>query len=107
MSASPEQFELFLTGRMSAGRLCEYEGLNLIDANDILMGLQNAHDRIVNREADRMLIGLINGIRDGKLTAAKAKELFDINPEALQELRNIIFPGGQQRHRPEEPRRGP
>ncbi|HYG35734.1 MAG TPA: hypothetical protein VEC99_13170 [Clostridia bacterium] len=84
--SEPDQYELYLTARMSAGRLCEIEGFNKVDLFNVLSGLQDAHDRILKREASKFLVGLVQGLGAGKVTAAQVKELFDIEPEAIGEL---------------------
>ena len=67
----PDQYELYLTDRMLAGRVCELEGINKVDLFDVISGLQNAHDRIVNRQASNFLVGLVKGLGEGKFTAAQ------------------------------------
>lgn len=102
--SAPDKYELFLTGRMSASRLCDNVGLDPIDVHEVLMGLQNAHDRIVNQEANRMLVGLVKAIRDGKVTAAQAKALFDMDPEALEAISKFLFPESVSNFHTETPR---
>jgi len=85
---------------MSARRLCQVDGLEDC-ANHlvpVLLGLQNAHDKAVYREAAR----LVRGLGEGKVSRSKAHELFGLNAKALGELVCILE--GTKPHRLQAPR---
>ena len=88
----PDKYEKFLTGHMSARRLCQVVGFedcaNQLVA--VLFGLQNAHDDMVNREAARLLWGVVRALRAGKVTRNKVHESFGLNPKVLGELVSML-----------------
>ena len=99
-----DKYEEFLTGRMSARRLCQENGFAHC-ANQlvpVLLGLQNAHDKAVYREAARLLQGIVRGLREGKVSRSKAHELFGLNAKAFGELVGILV--GTKPHRLQAPR---
>jgi hypothetical protein len=99
-----DKYEKFLTGHMSARRLCQVDGFEDC-ANHlvpVLWGLQNAHDKAVYREAARLLQGIVRGLREGKISRGKAHELFGLNAKALGELVGILE--GTKPHRLQAPR---
>jgi hypothetical protein len=58
-------------------------------ANDIvpvLWDLQAAHERLVNHNANRMLIRIVKGLREKVITFEQAQQLFELDETALAEL---------------------
>ncbi len=83
-----DHFERFLTGHMSARRLCTETGLANY-ANEliqVLWALQSAYDQLVQQKANRLLLGAVRLFRAGKLTAKEVQEIFGLNANALKEL---------------------
>jgi hypothetical protein len=52
----------------------------------LLHKLQDAHEMIVKRDAVKLLMEIIKGLGDGKVTPAQVKEVFEAGPEAMEEL---------------------
>ena len=84
--------ERFLTAHASARYLCQQVGM--VDlANHlipVLSDLQEAHGRLVAREANRVLIQIVKGIRAKLVTSEQAQELFLLDGAALDELLNYL-----------------
>lgn len=93
------KYQKFLTGRMSARRLCHKCGLDDL-ANvlvPVLWGLQNGHDNIVHREARNLVLDVLRALRAGNIqagAAAKAQvvELLGLDPSDLDRLEEIFAP---------------
>ena len=56
----------------------------------VLSDLQEAHGRLVAREANRVLIQIVNGIRAKVVTSGQAQELFRLDGAALDALLNYL-----------------
>jgi hypothetical protein len=56
----------------------------------IFWDLQNAHERLVAREANRVLIQIVKGIRAKLVTSEQAQELFLLDGAALDALLNYL-----------------
>jgi hypothetical protein len=88
-----DKFERFLSGYITARFLCQACSLQGL-ANEllpILYRLQTAHDRIVNREARGLVLGIIRAVRQGRLrrstlSAAQLKDLLQLEAADLNEL---------------------
>ena len=57
----------------------------------LLQGLQCAHDRIIHREAQRLVLGIIAALNDGRIAAGKPSledvaDLLDIDPSLLRKF---------------------
>jgi len=81
-------FERFLTSNASAKYLCRQLGMAEL-ANDlvpVLSNLQAAHERLVNREANRVLIRIVKNLRAEVLSVKQAQELFQLDRAALTAL---------------------
>ena len=84
--------ERFLTARASAQSLCQQVGMADL-ANQlipVLSDLQEAHGRLVAREANRVLIQIVKGIRAKLVTSEQAQELFLLDGAALDALLNYL-----------------
>jgi hypothetical protein len=84
--------ERFLTAYASARYLCRHAGVADL-ANclvPIFWDLQAAHERLVAREANRVLIRIVQSIRDKRVSAARAQELFELDGAALDMLLNHL-----------------
>lgn len=84
--------ERFLTAYASARYLCRQVGMADL-ANHlvpILWDLQEAHERLVTREANRVLIRIVQSIRAKKVSVDQAKELFQLDGAALEMLLNHL-----------------
>jgi len=84
--------ERFLTVHSSARYLCQQIGMADL-ANHlipVLSDLQEAHGRLVGREANRVLIQIVKAIRTKLVTAEQAQELFLLDGAALDELLNYL-----------------
>jgi hypothetical protein len=80
--------ERFLTARATARYLCQQIGMAGL-ANDlvpVLFDIQQAHERLVNRSANRMLVQMVKGLRAELITAEQAEQLFQLDESALTEL---------------------
>ena len=84
--------ERFLTADASARYLCRQAGLADLDNHliPIFWDLQNAHERLVAREANRVLIQIVKGIRAKLVTSEQAQELFLLDGAALDALLNYL-----------------
>jgi hypothetical protein len=81
-------FERFLTAQASARFLCRQIGMTNL-ANDLaslLSNLQDAHERLVNRQANRVLIQIVRSVRAGAISVEQAKESFRLDGAALTSL---------------------
>ena len=84
--------ERFLTAHASARYLCQQIGMADL-ANHlipVLSDLQEAHGRLVAREANRVLIQIVKGIRAKLVTSEQAQELFLLDAAALDALLNYL-----------------
>ena len=83
-----DHYERFLTGHMSARRLCTETGF-AADANELVhvfWGLQTAYDQLVRQKANCLLLGGVRAFRTGKLSVREVEEFFGLNANALKEL---------------------
>ena len=67
------RFERFLAGSMTVRRFCHEVGMDDV-ANDLVpvfWQLQDAHDRVVHREARKLVLGIIRAFRSGRLQSGK------------------------------------
>ena len=85
-------FERFLTAHTSARFLCRK--VDMADlANELipmLSILQVAHERLVAREASRVLILIVKCIRAKLVSINQAQELFQLDGAALDALLNYL-----------------
>jgi hypothetical protein len=90
---SDDKYARYLTGHATARWLVQSEGLG-DDANAIvplIQGLQCAHDAIVRREAQLLVLKLLRWLQAGKLNNGTVQpdqlaELFGVSTDDLQEL---------------------
>ena len=91
---SDDRFARFLTGHATARWLVQTEGLG-DDANAIvplIHSIQCAHDAIVRREAQLLVLKLLRWLRAGKLNdgtiqQGQLAELFGVSVKELKELK--------------------
>jgi len=96
MKKGPDKYERFLTGHMTARRLCAEIGFHDL-ANqlvDVFWGLQNAHDKPVNLEAKALTLGVIRAYQQGKMgkgniTEAGLADLLGLSRQEIKELDNL------------------
>lgn len=101
-SLSDDKYARFLTGYTTARWLAQSEGLDDL-ANElvpVLHSVQNAHDQILNREAQLMVLKLLHWLRAGKLRGGTLKpsqlaELFGISLAALRKLEQKLITENQ------------
>ena len=81
-------FERFLTANASARFLCRQIGMTDL-ANELVpvfWELQAAHERLVVRKANLVLIQIVKGIRAGIASMEQVEESFEMDGAALEEL---------------------
>ncbi len=81
-------FEKFLTANASARFLCRQIGMADL-ANELVpvfWDLQTAHERLVARKANRMLIQIVRGIRAGIASIEQVEDSFPMDGAALETL---------------------
>ena len=84
--------ERFLTAHSSARYLCQQVGVADL-ANHLIpvfSDLQEAHGRLVAREANRVLIQIVKAIRAKLVTSEQAQALFLLDGAALDALLNYL-----------------
>jgi len=84
--------ERFLTAHVSARYLCRHVGMaDLANVLVPLFGeLQDAHERLVNGEANRFLIQIIKSIRRKMVSVDQVREMFQLDRAALITLLNHL-----------------
>lgn len=82
----------FLTSQAFAGALCDEFGLAELAECLVFMlcNLQSAHERLVCRNANRMLLQIVKGIQAKVITPERARRLFELDEAALAALVNRL-----------------
>jgi hypothetical protein len=91
-------FERFLTGNASARYLCQHIGMADLASElaPVLGNLQEAHERLVSREANRVIIQIVKSLRAKVVSVKQAQEVLQLDGAALNALSKHLYAQSKQ-----------